>query len=61
MHRSCYSGHKRMHCLVCQTITTSDGLILHMCGPEDGSRHELTPLRDSGIEKTFAAVHGFRK
>ena len=25
--RSCYSGHKRMHCLICQTITTPDGLI----------------------------------
>ena len=25
--RACYSGHKRMHCLVYQTITTPDGLI----------------------------------
>jgi len=51
LQRSCYSGHKRMHCLVYQTITTPDGLILHLYGPEVGRRHDLTLLRNSGIEE----------
>lgn len=31
--RNCYSVHKRMHCLVYQTLTTPDGLIFHLYGP----------------------------
>lgn len=50
MQKSCYSGHKRMHCLIYQTITTPDGLIFHMYGPEVGRRHDLTLLRQSNIE-----------
>ena len=50
MQRSCSSGHKRMHCLVYQTITTPDRLILHIYGPEQGRRHDLTLLGNSGIE-----------
>ena len=50
MLHSCYFGHKRMHCLVYQTITTPDGLILHMYGPEEGRRHDLTHLRNCGTE-----------
>eukprot|EP00171_Calliarthron_tuberculosum_P021462 IDg21462t1 len=38
LQRSVYSGHKRMHCLVYQTITTPDGLIFHMYGPVEGRR-----------------------
>ena len=45
-----YSGHKRMHCLVYQTITTPDGFLFALYGPKAGRRHYLTLLRDSGWE-----------
>lgn len=48
--RSCYSGHKRMHCLVYQTITAPNGLIFASHGPEVGRRHDLTLLRSNGWE-----------
>ena len=40
--RSCYSCQKRMQFLVYQTITTPDGLMSHLHGPEVGRRHHLT-------------------
>ena len=49
--RACYSGHKRFHYLVYQTITTPDGLIFSLYGPEVGRRHDLTLLRNSGISE----------
>jgi DDE superfamily endonuclease len=36
------SGHKRFHCLAYQTITAPDGLILHVYGPDEGRRHDMT-------------------
>ena len=45
--RSVYSGHKRFHCLICQSITTPDGLMMHLFGPEVGRRHDLTLYRNS--------------
>lgn len=51
--RSVYSGHKKMHCLSYQTITTPDGLIFALWGPEVGRRHDLTLLRKSGWEIKF--------
>ena len=45
---SVYSGHKRVYCLIYQTITTPDGLMFSLYGPMDGRRHNLTLLRDSG-------------
>lgn len=50
MQRSCYSGHKRFHCLIYQTITTPDGLMFALFGPELGRRHDLTLYRESGWE-----------
>ena len=52
--RSCYSGHKRYHCLIYQTLTTPDGLIFHMYGPEVGRRHDLTLLRESGLGESLS-------
>lgn len=46
--RACYSGHKRMHCLNYQTLSTPDGLIFALHGPVEGRRHDLTLLRNSG-------------
>ena len=51
MQRSCYSGHKRMPCLIYQTITTPDGLIFSLYGPEVGRRHDITVLRSSGVSE----------
>lgn len=51
--RACYSGHKRFHCLIYQTITTPDGLIFHMHGPEMGRRHDLTLYRQSGMDNVL--------
>lgn len=52
--RACYSGHKRFHCLIYQTITTPDGIIFHMYGPEEGRRHDMTLYRNSGIDGIMA-------
>ena len=49
--RSCYSGRKRFHCLIHQTVTTPDGLLFHMYGPEVGRRHDMTLYRQSGIDE----------
>ena len=50
LQRSCYSGHKRFHCLMYQTVTTPDGRILHLYGPEVGRPHDLTLLRESRLQ-----------
>ena len=50
LQRSCYSGHKRFHCLMYQTETTPDGLIFHLYGLEVGGRHDLTLLRESKLQ-----------
>lgn len=52
--RSVHSGHKKMHCISYQTITTPDGLVFALWGPEVGRRHDLTLLRKSGWEVIFS-------
>lgn len=42
--RACYSGHKPMNSLNFQTMSTPDGLIFVLYGPEFGRRHDLTLL-----------------
>ena len=46
---SVYSRLKRFHCLIYQTITTPDGLMFHLFGPEIGRRHDITLYRQSGL------------
>jgi hypothetical protein len=48
--RSAYSGHKRFHCFSYQTVATPDGLIIHLYGPVEGRRHDLTLYRASGMD-----------
>lgn len=48
--KSCYSGYKRSHCLVYLTVTTPDGLVLNLYGPEVGRRHDMTLYRQSGLD-----------
>lgn len=50
LQRDCYSGHKRFHCLLNQSVTTPDGLMFHLYGPEIGRRHDMTLYRQSGID-----------
>ena len=48
---ACYSGHKRFHCLIFQTVRTPDGLVFYMFGPEVGRRHDMTLFRQSGFNE----------
>eukprot|EP00171_Calliarthron_tuberculosum_P002898 IDg2898t1 len=50
--RCVYSGHKRCHCLTYQTVTTPDGLIMHLHGPVEGRRSDafIYNLSKLGIE-----------
>ena len=52
--RAVYSGHKRIHCLIYQTVTTPDGLMFGMYGPVEGRRHDLTLLRESGWNNVWS-------
>lgn len=46
-----FNGHKRVHGLKFQCITTPDGMIAHMFGPIEGRRHDAGLLRESGVEQ----------
>lgn len=45
-----------MHCLVYQTMTTPNGLIFHIYGPETGRCHDITFLRHDGIEDVLTVA-----
>jgi hypothetical protein len=45
--RATYSGHKRRNCLKFQAISAPDGLILHLFGPVEGRRHDMSLYRES--------------
>ena len=49
LQKTIYSGHKRQHCLNFQGLTTPDGLCIHFFGPIEGSRHDMTLLRESNL------------
>ncbi|KAE9267498.1 hypothetical protein PR003_g31752, partial [Phytophthora rubi] len=53
LQRSVYSGHKRVHCLVFQGLTTPDGLCMHFYGPYEGRRHDTTVFAASGLLRHF--------
>eukprot|EP00171_Calliarthron_tuberculosum_P023366 IDg23366t1 len=38
--RALYTGHKRTWCLKWQSVSTPDGFIFHLWGPEDRRRHD---------------------
>ncbi len=48
--RAVYSGHKRMHCLSYQTITTPDGLIFHIYVPIEGTQQGAYLYRSCGLD-----------
>ncbi|KAF0729938.1 hypothetical protein Ae201684P_014315 [Aphanomyces euteiches] len=58
--RSVYNGHKRKHSLKFQTLVTPDGIIVHVFGPVEGRRHDLTILRRSKLETALKNDQRFR-
>lgn len=52
--RAVYSGHKRVHCLIYQTVTTPDGLMFSLYGPMEGRRHDMTLLRESNWNEVLS-------
>lgn len=48
-----YSGYKRFHCLIYQTVATPVGLLFHMFGLEMGRQHDITLYRESGMDDTL--------
>lgn len=59
--RELYNGKDRIHGLKYQSIVTPNGLIAHLYGPVEGSKHDSTLLRQSNILDTisnFTAADG---
>ena len=52
-HHSVYSGHKRCHCLLYETITTPGSLVFHLFGSVDGLKQDMTLYRMSNMEELF--------
>eukprot|EP00171_Calliarthron_tuberculosum_P001560 IDg1560t1 len=50
LQRSTYSGHKRIHCLSYQTVSTPDGLIFHLYGPVEGRQPDKYIYRKSNLD-----------
>lgn len=48
-----YSRHKLFHCLIYQTFTTPDGLILNMSVPIVDRRHDIKLYRQSNMDQIF--------
>jgi DDE superfamily endonuclease len=45
-----YSGQKRRNCVKFQAVSAHDGLILHLNGPIEVRRHDMTLYRESKID-----------
>ena len=54
--RATYSGHKRINCIKFQAISAPDGLILHLFGPVEGGKHDLTMYRESEVDASLASI-----
>ena len=55
--RSCYSGHKRQHCVKFQAVMTPCGLMAHVFGPIEGSRHDAFMLGESNLLQSLLEGH----
>ena len=55
LQRATYNGHKRRNCLKFQVITAPDGTVLHLFGPVEGRRHDMTLYRQSNIESALSS------
>ena len=47
--RLVYNGHKRVHGLKFQSVSTPNGMIANLYGPMEGKRHDAGMLRESGL------------
>lgn len=47
--RAAYNGHKRVHGIKFQSVVTPDGIISHLNGPYEGTRHDSAILTESGL------------
>lgn len=56
MQRDCYNGHKRKHALKYQAITTPDGMVLNLCRPVVGRRHDWYMYIMSGLDEVLPEV-----
>ena len=54
-----YNGHKRLHALKFQFVTTPSGMIANLFGPVEGKRHGCAILAMSAHSKTLQSFsHG---
>jgi hypothetical protein len=53
--RIVFNGWKRRHCLKYQCVLTPDGIVIHIFGPVEGRRHDLTVYRQSGLQSILDA------
>lgn len=51
---SCYSGHKRQHCMKFQGVMAPCGIMAHLFGPIEGSRHDSFMLGESRLLEAIA-------
>ena len=56
--RQVYNGHKRVHALKFQSVSTADGIIVHLTGPWEGRRHDAYIFQQSKLEEQLRA-HSF--
>ncbi|ETV99808.1 hypothetical protein H310_07850 [Aphanomyces invadans] len=47
--KAAYNGHKRKHAVKYQAVASPDGIIVHLFGPEAGSRHDAYLLARSDL------------
>lgn len=52
--RATYTEHKRRNSIKFQAVSCPDGLILHIYGPLESRRHDITMFRLSGIEANLS-------
>lgn len=58
--KACALGLKRGHCLVYITVTSLDGLSLHLYGTESGRRHNMTIFWQSSLDGILAKLFDCR-
>ena len=50
LQRATFSGHKRTNGLKWQAVVGPDGIVMHLFGPVEGRRHDMTLFQMSGLE-----------
>lgn len=49
-----YNGHRRRNAFKMESVSTPDGLLFHMYGPEEGRRHDICFFTHSGVEEALS-------